>query len=175
VAITALLGALLGAKNSSQSNRTSTSTTAPSYTPEQTELQNTALSTISAGLRDPNAGFAPIEASGIDTINQSYSGLIDAMNRQLASRGFTASGTTGFNTQKILSQRAGDIGSFEGRLAGDKISHQEKLLTEALGAAYKPAATTTTSVAPGNTGAGALSGGLTALIQALNQAMAGGG
>jgi len=179
MALTAGLGALLGGLNSTQANRTTQtgSTTTPGYTPQQTALQTQALGTISNGLSDPNAAFKPIEASGIDTINQGYSGTLDAMNRELASRGFTSSGTTGFNTEKVLSSRAGAIGNFEGNLASEKLGQQNTLLSDALGAAYKPASTSTTgySIAPGSTTAGAFSGGITSLMQALNQAFAGGG
>lgn len=179
MALTTAIGALLGAKNSSLSNRTgtSTSTTTPAYTPGQTSLQDQVLSFLSGGLTNPDAGWQPVEAAGIDTINKGYNGTLDAMNRTLASRGFTSSGKTGLNTEKLLSQRMGDVSSFEGNLAGQKMNRQTQLLSDAMNAAYKPSSTTTsgTTVAPGNTGAGALSGGFASLMASLNQALAMGG
>jgi hypothetical protein len=92
------------------------------------------------------------------------------MNRYLAQRGFTKSGTAGLNLEKIESGRVGQIGNLESNLYSDNLS-------DALSYAFKPLGATSarTSVAPGNTGTGALSGGFTALMQALNQAMAAGG
>jgi hypothetical protein len=177
MALMTALGSLLGAKNSSLSNRTSTetSTSTPSYTPGQTGLQDQLLQTISGGLKDPSADFAPVEAAGISSINKAHDGILANLNRVLASRGFTSSGTTALNTGKLFADRAGAVGDFEGQLAAQKMARRSSLLSDALTAAYKPASTTTSTVgvAPGNTGTGALSGGLTALLAQLNQAYAG--
>lgn len=166
MAITAGLGALLGAKNSSLSNRTTTSTAAPSYTPAQMNLQTDLGSTLDTALSNPLG--TPAGSQGIDAINKSTTGLGDSMNRYLASRGFTNSGTSGYNQQQIQSQRVGQIGNLSSSL-------YSSTLPQALNFAFENPTRTTTTVAPGNTGAGALSGGVTSLIQALNQGMAANG
>jgi hypothetical protein len=152
--------------NSSPSNRTSTSSTTSTYSPEQTALQSTALSSLSSALTNP--GSSPLEAAGVDQINKGYSGMVDQMNRELASRGFTASGTTGTNMEQLGESRLGAIGSYEGSL-------QSNILTDALSAAYKPTGSSSVSVAPGSTTAGATSGGLAALLGSVNQGIAAAG
>lgn len=136
------------------------------YTPGQTGLQNQTLSTIGSDLSNPNAMFAPVEASGLSSIDESYKGVLDQMNRELASRGFTSSGTTGADTENILSQEAGAKGNFEGALAGQKIGETNTLLTDAMNAAFNPTGSTSTSqssLLPSllSGGLGLLTGGLT--------------
>jgi hypothetical protein len=104
----------------------------------------------------------------MDAINTGTSGLLTAINRQLSQRGFTNSGTTGLNTQQIEAGRVGQIGQLGSNMYGQS-------LNDAMNFAFKNPSNTTTTVAPGNTGTGALSGGLASLMTSLNQAMAQGG
>ena len=148
-------------------------TTANTYTPAQTSLQKQALGTLSSDLSNPDAMFQPIESAGISSIDSSYKGVMDSMNRELASRGFTSSGTTGFNTEKILSQRAGDVGKFEGNLATTKLNQNNTLLTDALNAAFKASGSTSETQSPFLPTL--LSGGLSALLGGLNKMGGSGG
>lgn len=170
MALTAAVGALLGAKNSSLSNRTSTQTTESNYSPAASNLQDQIYQTLSGQLSSPNGAVAPLEAEGINTINKSSQGLSDRMSRFTASRGFTKSGTANLNQEKIESDRVGQIAGFENNLVPTILNQQNQTLASSLSAAFKPSSTTTTSIAPGNTGAGALSGLFTSLMSQLNQA-----
>lgn len=169
----ALIGGAGGAAAGLFPSKTSsgTSQTTTDYSPQQSSAQTDILSQLMAALgggpggAGMTAAFAPVEASGIDTINKGYGGLVDNMTKQLASRGFTQSGTTGLNLEKIGAQRAGDIGTFEGNLAGQKVGQYDTLLSDAMKAAYTPAGSQTANSSkegssPGYTGIMGLLAGL---------------
>jgi len=143
------------------------------YSPQQTAVQNQTLSTISNDLSNPNAQFAPIEAGGLSSIDQSYQGVLDQMNKQLASRGFTNSGTTGYNTEQVLSSEAGAKGNYESGLATSKLNEQNSLLSDAMNAAYKPSGSTSTTQSP--LLPTLLGGGLSALLAGMNSGSGGPG
>lgn len=106
-------------------------------------------------------------SSTYDAIDKSTEGAQSSMQRFLASRGFTKSGTAVGGNQALEANRVGQQG--EAASSGFASS-----LQNALQYAFAAPGKATTTVAPGNTGTGALSGGLSSLIAQLNTAMAGG-
>jgi hypothetical protein len=163
--LTGLMGALLGGLSNTTAARTTTNT--QTFTPQQRQLQSGVISTIGQNLANPNAEFAPVEAAGLSAIDQSNTGLLDQMERELASRGFSNSGVSGANLEQILANEAGQKANFEGQLAGQKIGQQNQNIAQAMGAAFNPVGSTT--VGPGSVAGGALGGGLAALMESVNQ------
>jgi hypothetical protein len=118
----------------------------------QQQLQDYLGETLMKRLANPSAGFEDIETSAVGGINRDSRGLQRQLDQSLAERGFSRSGTAGFNAAKLDSERVGRIGEFRGRLAGFKVDQGNQTIQQALAAAFRN---------PGmeQTGAGSAGGG----------------
>jgi len=163
------LGALLGYTSNTKDARTGTSSSTPTYTPGQTSLQSQLSGVLGDNLlKGPDV--SPLRTAGTDQINKTYDSLGDRMERFTASRGFGQSGTTGQNQQQLELSRAGDIGGLESKLQGYQLDRQEQSIQDALRFAFGNPGSSSSYTTPGSATAGALSGGITALLAQLNQA-----
>lgn len=148
----------LGISGGYQSSSTKTSSSgsqANTYSPEQTALQtglsklfSSLLPGIASGTMTPDVTAAKTGAA--DSINKTYSGLGDRMNRFFASRGFGQSGTAGKAALQTELGRAGAIGTNEANFAGIQLDQNNKLLTDALAAAYQTLGSSFTQQGTGN-------------------------
>jgi hypothetical protein len=172
-----MVGGSAAAGALSNRSKTSTTTSTPSWTPEQQHMQELLGNVLQYDINDPGKGLEPLKTSAINGVNQTYNGIGDRMDTQLASRGFERSGTAVKTARATEFARAGAIGGVENHFAGMELDQKNRLLQMMQQFGFASPGQNTTSTQPGNMLGGAVSGGLetASLLFALNKLGKGGG
>ena len=146
----ALIGGLIGGFGNTKAARTSTSSSSgtssstPSYTPGQTDLQ-ASLAGYLGNLLTPGTTSPAVTAQknqSADTINKTYAGLGDRMNKFLAARGFGKSGKVGQAALQTELGRSAAIAGNDANYGAEQLNLQQSAASDALKMAFANPTTT---------------------------------
>jgi len=165
------VGGILGNRGSksTQENR-------PYYTPEQQNINSAVARTLEARMRDPAAGTAPIKLSAKQGINRTYAGAVPTIKKKLGRSGFSGTGASSADLTRLETQRYGDLGGLEAKMAEYILRRED----DTLGLAQRfgqASGSTTTGTQPSNMLAGGFNAGASTLttLLALDKLTRGGG
>jgi hypothetical protein len=138
----------------------------PYYTPEQQSINSAVAQTLEARMRDPAAGTAPIKLSAKQGINRTYAGAPSAIKKKLGRSGFSSTGASSADLTRLETQRYGDLGGLEAKMAEYILRRED----DTLGLAQRfgqASGSTTTGTQPGNMLAGGFNAGASTLTTLL--------
>ena len=125
------------------------------YTPGQSSLQDSLMSAFSkllpgvaSGAMSPNV--TATQTQNADTINKSYAGVGDRMNRFLAARGFGQSGSTGKAALQTELGRQGALAGNNSAAAGQQLNFDQALLGDSLLASFNKVGDTSSGTNSGS-------------------------
>lgn len=133
------MGLSLGGQSQQSSSNGSQSNT---YSGDQSGLQSTllkAFQTLLPGVTSGGIGpnVQALQTQGADTINKSFDGVTDRVNKFLAARGFGSSGESGKATLSTELGRQSALATNNNNAAGLQLGQNDNLLSQALAAAYQ--------------------------------------
>ncbi len=154
-----------GSYGSSSSSSKSSGSQAPTYTGDQSGLQSTLaqalqsmLGVFSTGGISPNV--AAVQTQNADTINKSYSGLGDRINKFLAARGFGQSGESGKAQLSTELGRQGALAGNNANAAANQLNLGSNWLQDALAFAFANPGQVSSATGSGNSSGFSVGGGV---------------
>jgi len=174
-----ILGGVL-AGGSKKQTQESTSTTKQILTDEQKAIMSQFSSLLGNRLSDPSAGTAPIRTAARNSINNNYSGAVDAIRTKMLSAGQGASGKFGRAMMGSELSRLGDLSDYENTFSKYLLDRSDSTLSLAqqfLGQQFETQTKGTgTSTIQGNRLSNGLGSGLqtAAMLFGINSMLSGG-